>query len=289
MRPTQVWYRRMHHQLGITRVSLLLAPTPSPRASPTRPNVGGGRHAITYYHYCGIVPPPSRGERPSSRDTPIHVRLTLGVGSCPPVVVLLHRLLRNLEHIRVNARATRKNAKQRRNEIRNTKRRRRTGTHRQPNDVRRQRRTRRNDKHRPQTRRVRIARLALERVGEGFDEAERVPDGGDDLCLFFDFNLVCVVFGCWVYVVVAFRFWVRDDLDLGRRAGKHHTPTTKAHAVPFQRQAHEYGDAAQCRGAIGTQQRRWQRQMFVLYARHVSTRLPRGSTYHRQSKTHRAL
>ena len=65
---------------------------------------GGGRHAITYYHYCGIVPPPSRGEGPSSRDTPVHVRLTLGVGSCPPVVVvLLHRLLRNLVHIRVNA------------------------------------------------------------------------------------------------------------------------------------------------------------------------------------------
>ena len=185
---TQAWYRTMHHQLGITRVSLLLAPTPCPRASPTRPNVGGGRHAITYYHYCGIVPPPSRGEGPSSRDTPIHVRLTLGVGSCPPVVVLLHRLLRNLEHIRVNARATRKNAKQRRNEIRNTKRRRKTGTHRQPDDVRRQRRTRRNDKHRPQTRRVRIARLALERVGEGFDEAERVPDGGDDLFFFFRFS-----------------------------------------------------------------------------------------------------
>ena len=69
---------------------------------------GGGRHAITYYHYCGIVPPPSRGEGPSSRDTPIHVRLTLGVGvsvgGCPPVVVgLLHRLLRNLAHIRINA------------------------------------------------------------------------------------------------------------------------------------------------------------------------------------------
>lgn len=79
------------------------------------------------------------------------------------------------------------------------------GTHRQPDEKRYQRRTCCDDKHRLQTRRVGIARQALDGVREGSHKAERVPNGGDNL---------------------SSSDWVEKE-----KVSEYHTPMTQAHTT----------------------------------------------------------